>query len=227
MPSTPKIVIADDDPGIRTILTRVLQMNGFEVRATESGTGAVHAFEEEEPTLLILDVRMPGMDGISVCSMIRESSDVPIIILTALEDESDAARALEAGADDYIRKPFGASELVARVRAVLRRTQVVSPKPERLQAGTLILDESEKLVMIGEEELILSRTEFALLAFLMRNPNRVLTHDQILERVWGAEYIGSHHVLRVAVSRLRMKLDTSGANSIETLLGVGYRLKAS
>jgi DNA-binding response OmpR family regulator len=185
------------------------------------------AFEECDPALVILDVMMPGLDGISVCTQLREVSDIPIIILTALEDESDAARALERGADDYIRKPFGASELVARVRTVLRRANSGVSKPERLEAGPIVVDENERLVLVDGEEVILSRTEFALLTFMIRNRNRVLTHDQILERVWGSEYVGSHHVLRVAMSRLRLKLEAAGAALIETLLGVGYRLKAS
>lgn len=227
MPVNPTILIADDDPDIRTILTRVLQMNGFSVRTTASGLDALKAFEECDPALVILDVMMPGLDGISVCTQLREVSDIPIIILTALEDESDAARALERGADDYIRKPFGASELVARVRTVLRRANSGVSKPERLEAGPIVVDENERLVLVDGEEVILSRTEFALLTFMIRNRNRVLTHDQILERVWGSEYVGSHHVLRVAMSRLRLKLEAAGAALIETLLGVGYRLKAS
>jgi DNA-binding response OmpR family regulator len=226
-PQGPRVIVADDDPGIRTILTRVLQLNGFEVGAVDNGSDALGLFERDEPTLLILDVRMPGMDGITLCSRIRASSNVPIIILTALEEEADAARALEAGADDYVRKPFGAAELVARVKAILRRSGTERPAREKLSAGPIILDEAEHVCFVNEEELVLSRTEFALLAFLIRNRNRVLTHDHILERVWGPEYVGSHHVLRVAMSRLRQRLEGVDANFIETLLGVGYRLKAS
>jgi DNA-binding response OmpR family regulator len=223
--NTLRIVAADDDRGILKIIERVLGLNDFMVFTATNGTDALRMVDQMDPSLVLLDVMMPGMTGIEVCEKIRSHSNVPVIILTGLDDESDATRALEAGADDYIRKPFGANELVARIRAVLRRAQIDVPRAERIEVGPLIVDEGEYQAFAAGVALDLSRTEFRLLGYLVRNRNRVLTHDQILERVWGAEYLGSHHVLRVAISRLRQKLEASGVQAIETLSGIGYRFR--
>jgi DNA-binding response OmpR family regulator len=219
-----KILIADDDPAIRKVLTRVLELNDYVVIPTTNGVQALQAFEEHEPQFVILDIRMPELDGLTVCSRIRAESDVPIVILTAVDDESDAADALEAGADDYVRKPFGSSELLARLRAVLRRTMSEQSAAETLQAGDLTIDLAQHLVTYRDQEIYLSRTEFSLLVYLLRNRNRVLTHDQVLEQVWGMDYVGFHHTLRVAVSRLRQRFNDSEALTIESISGVGYRL---
>jgi DNA-binding response OmpR family regulator len=219
-----KVLIADDDPAIRKILTRVLELNDYAVVATTNGSEALQAFENEGPQLVILDIRMPEIDGITVCSQIREDSNVPIIILTSLEDESDAAKALEAGADDYIRKPFGANELIARLRAVMRRTMPGQAPAQVLRYGDIVVDPDEHLATLQGEEVKLSRTEFGLLAYLLRNLNRVLTHDQILESVWGPDYVGSHHVLRVCISRLKQRFPEAALN-IESLAGIGYRVR--
>ncbi|HWO73016.1 MAG TPA: response regulator transcription factor [Dehalococcoidia bacterium] len=220
------VLTADDDPAIRRIVSRVLELNGFDVIACSNGSEALRAFEEQQPQLVILDIRMPEVDGLTVCREIRAESDVPVIMLTALEDESDAAAALEAGADDYIRKPFGTNELLARIKAVLRRAlpDVVGSK-EILRAGDISVDMLQHEVRYGDEEIKLSRTEFSLLAYLLRNPNRVLTQDQILEQVWGPDYVGSHHVLRVCMSRLRQRFPDPNALPVESLAGVGYRLR--
>jgi DNA-binding response OmpR family regulator len=167
---------------------------------------------------------MPEIDGITVCEQLRSESDVPIVMLTSLEDESDAAAALEAGADDYIRKPFGANELMARLRAVLRRT-VPEQGKSHIVAGDIHVDVRQHIVSFKGEEINLSKTEFALLTYLLSNPNRVLTHDQILERIWGSDYVGAHHVLRVCLSRLKQRFSDSSALSIESLAGVGYRIR--
>jgi len=222
--STPTILVADDDPGVRAVVTQALQINGFSVVTCGDGVSALDLCIEVEPALAILDVLMPKMDGISVCRALRSRSDVPIMMLTGLEDESDAARSLAAGADDYVRKPFGMDELVARVRALLRRARG-EPGTDRLAAGPLVIDEAEHRVLLHDRDVALSPTEFRLLDHLVRNQSRVLTHDQLLARVWGREYAGSHHLLRVAISRLRQKLDGSGAGLIETLAGVGYRFR--
>jgi two-component system OmpR family response regulator len=223
--SLPTILVADDDPGILRIVSRVLELNGFAVVTCSTGTEALRLIEAEPPVLALLDVRMPELDGISVCEQVRAGSDLPIIIITALEDESDAARALEAGADDYIRKPFGTNELVARVRAVLRRSQSDIQSPELLSVGPLTIDEEQHIVLVQGQEVLLSRTEFSLLDYLARNANRVLTHDQLLEKVWGQDYIGSNHVLRVAMSRLRQRINDVEGTIIETLPGIGYRVR--
>jgi two-component system response regulator RegX3 len=171
---------------------------------------------------------MPEVDGLTVCREIRADSKVPIIMLTGMEDESDAAAALEMGADDYIRKPFGTNELLARVRAILRRSgNEVLPDSGILSAGEVTVDVSEHTVQCRGVEVSLTRTEFNLLVYLLSNQNRVLTHDQILEKVWGPDYVGSHHVLRVCISRMRQKFGDANALAIEALSGVGYRLRRS
>jgi DNA-binding response OmpR family regulator len=222
---TPHILVADDDPAILAAISRILQLNGFFVVSCSDGETALHLFNDLSPAMLIADVRMPRLDGLELCQKIREVSDAPILILTAVADEGIAARALDAGADDYIRKPFGATEFLARVRAALRRGRPGGARGERLSVGPITLDEAMHEVMVGEETVDLSRTEFAILAFLMRGQGRVLTHDQILTVVWGPEFVGSHHLLRVSMSRLRRKLGQEGTGQVETLPGVGYRLR--
>ena len=220
------ILAADDDPAIRKILSRVLEMNDFAVVTCADGAQALNAFASNEPDLVILDVRMPEIDGLTVCRAIRADSQVPIIILTGMADEEDAARALETGADDYIRKPFGTNELLARVRAILRRSKTDElPDSDVLAAGDIVVDLAQHSVHSGGLEVNLTRTEFNVLAYLLSNQNRVLTHDQILERVWGADYVGAHHVLRVCISRIRQKFGNTGTLVIEALNGVGYRLR--
>jgi DNA-binding response OmpR family regulator len=219
------VLIADDDPSIRRVLTRVLELNDYAIIAASDGSEALQLFDERQPDLLILDIRMPLIDGLTVCAQVRTTSDVPIVMLTALEDESDAAAALETGADDYIRKPFGTNELLARLRAVLRRAAPERMSAQTLRAGAITVEPDQHLVLYHGQEIKLSRTEFGLLVYLLRNPNRVLTHDQILESVWGPEYVGSHHVLRVCVSRLRQRFEDSEALAIESISGVGYRLR--
>lgn len=221
-----RILAADDDPAIRRIVSRVLELNDFAVISCSNGAEALTAFAEEEPDLIILDVKMPEVDGLTVCREIRAESSVPIIMLTGMEDESDAAAALEMGADDYIRKPFGTNELLARVRAILRRSGAdVIPDSGILVCGEVTVDVSQHTVHCRGVEVGLTRTEFNLLVYLLSNQNRVLTHDQILEKVWGPDYIGSHHVLRVCISRMRQKFGDANALAIEALSGVGYRLR--
>jgi len=222
---TPHILVADDDPAILAAVSRILQLNGFFVVSCSDGETALRLFTDLSPALVIADIRMPRMDGFALCQRIRETSDTPVLILTAVADEGAAARALEAGADDYIRKPFGATEFLARVRAALRRSQHGGLRGERLTVGPITLDEAMHEVMVGSETVDLSRTEFAILAFLLRGRGRVLTHDQVLTAVWGPEFVGSHHLLRVSMSRLRRKLGPEGTEQIETLSGVGYRLR--
>jgi two-component system, OmpR family, KDP operon response regulator KdpE len=222
------ILVADDDPAIRKIVGRVLELNDFSVVTCVNGAEALRVFAEEEPALVILDVKMPEVDGLTVCQQIRAESSLPIIMLTGIDDESQAAAALELGADDYIRKPFGTNELLARVRALLRRGgSETMPDSGVLVYGEITADVAEHTVHCKGREVSLTRTEFSLLVYLLSNQNRVLTHDQILEKVWGPDYIGSHHVLRVCLSRLRQKFDDASDLAIEALSGVGYRLRRS
>jgi DNA-binding response OmpR family regulator len=210
----PSVLIADDDPGVVVVLSRALQSQGFLVFTCGDGHEAVELFHQIKPSLVVLDIRMPGMDGLTACRTIRSQSDVPIVMLTVLAHESDAAHALEMGADDYVRKPFGLEEFTARVKAVLRRTGATPPGAERLVVGSLVVDERGHQVLLN-----------GVLAFLVRNQSRILSHDQILECVWGPEYLGAHHVLRMTMSRLRQKLGGEDAPVIETLSGIGYRLR--
>ena len=218
-------LVADDDQGALTVLSRLLDSQGFQVFTCRDGNDAVDLFHQLKPSAVLLELRLPGMDGLTVCQRLRSESEVPIIVVTTLADEGDAVRALEAGADDFVRKPFGTEELMARVRAVLRRAHIETHQPERLAAGPLVVDERQHLAFIEGAEVVLSHTEFRLLAYMMRNADRVLTHDQILEQVWGWRYVGAHHVLRVTMSRLRAKLQGIGKHCIETLTGVGYRFR--
>ncbi len=217
------ILIADDDAAIVHVVSTILHLNGYFTYSCHDGGAVLDTFEEVQPRLLLLDVRMPVMDGISVCRQIRAVSDAPIVMLSVLDDQKDVARALDAGADDYVRKPFGAEELAARVNAVLRRSSAGAAGTEVIEYGPLTLDAGRHIVRAEDDELALSATEFALLAYLMRNPDRVLTHDQILESIWGAEYVDSRHMLRVTMSRLRQKLHPSARTLIQTLPRVGYR----
>lgn len=219
------ILVADDDPTVAAVVSRILEMEGFTVVVSPSGAAVLLRFEEVRPDLIILDVRMPDMDGFAVCRALRKTSRVPIIMLTALDDEASATRAFEAGADDYVRKPFGAAELAARVKAILRRADAADRDSGQIVAGPLVIDEAQHIATLDGREINLSRIEFRLLAYLVRHPNRVVTHDDILTRVWGLRYVGSHHVLRVAMSRLRQRLTIDGRDdiSIQTIGGVGYR----
>jgi len=222
---TPHILVADDDPATLAAVSRILQLNGFFVVSCSDGETALQLFRELTPSLPILDVRMPRLDGIAVCQRVREVSDVPILMLASFNEEAEAARALEVGADDYVRKPFSATEFLARVRAALRRGQPSGGRGERLRSGIITLDEASHEVLINGTAVSLSRTEFAVLAFLLRGRGRVFTHDQILMGVWGPEFAGSHHLLRVCMSRLRRKLGPEASRQIETLPGIGYRMR--
>jgi two-component system response regulator MtrA len=223
------ILVADDDATVAAVIARILEMEGFPVLTCGSGASALLRFEEVRPDLVILDIVMPDMDGVSVCRAVRNISTAPVIMLTALDDEASAARALEAGADDYVRKPFGAAELAARVKAILRRSDTMDRRGEPLEAGPIALDESQHIATLDGIEVPFSRIEFRLLSYLVRHQNRVVTHDDILSRVWGLRYVGSHHVLRVAMSRLRHRLDIERREdiAIQTIAGVGYRFVAT
>ena len=224
---TATVLLVDDDPGVLGAMSEMLELEGYAVTTCLNGREAIRCFETLHPGVVILDMRMPELDGLATCRVIRGKSDVPILMLTALDDQWDAAHALESGADDYIRKPIGASEFVARVRAALRRPALVAGDvPERITIGHIVIDAAEHEVRLGGQRVELSQTEFRLLTHLALRQNHVLTHDDTLTTVWGAGYSGSRHVLRVTMSRLRQKLslNESGNVSIDTVEGVGYRL---
>ena len=223
-----RILLAEDEVALRDFISRNLRARGFEVLEASNGLEAIALWEQENPHLLILDIMMPRMDGLEVCRRVREHSAVPIIVLTALDAESDKVAALDLGADDYLTKPFGVEELLARVRAVLRRTQWETMPPADSgikQFGDLEVDLSGHIVRLRGAEVRLSPIEFALLEQLITHSGKVLTHRMLLQRIWGPEYGGEAEYLRVYINRLRHKLETDPANPryILTEPGVGYR----
>ena len=228
MTKAKRILLAEDEVALRDFVSRNLRARGFEVLEASNGLEAVALWERENPHLLILDVMMPRMDGLEVCRRVREQSAVPIIVLTALDSESDKVSALDLGADDYLTKPFGVEELLARVRAVLRRTQWEAMPPTVSgikQFGDLEVDLTGHIVRLRGEEVRLSPIEFALLEQLITNAGKVLTHRMLLQRIWGPEYGGEAEYLRVYINRLRHKLEPDPGNPryILTEPGVGYR----
>ena len=222
-----RILLAEDEVALRDFVSRNLRARGFEVLEASNGLEAVAVWERENPHLLILDIMMPRMDGLEVCRRVREHSAVPIIVLTALDMESDKVAALDLGADDYLTKPFGVEELLARVRAVLRRSQweVVPLAGGIKRFGDLEIDLTGHIVRLRGIEVRLSPTEFALLKQLVANAGKVLTHRMLLQSIWGPEYGGEAEYLRVYINRLRHKLEPDSANPryLLTEPGVGYR----
>jgi two-component system KDP operon response regulator KdpE len=218
------ILIVEDDPNIRKLVRVNLVKRGYTVSEAGDSHAAIALFQEVPVDLVVLDLMLPGLSGVDVCTWIRARSDVPIIVLSARLEEDLKVAALDAGADDYVTKPFGQEELLARVRAFLRRSYAASNTPDTiLQIGKLRIDLEERRVFIGEEDLHLTRTEYAILAELARHPDAIVTHDELIAQVWGPEYRGSNHYLHNYLGRLRKKL---GAYSglLETIPGMGYNL---
>ena len=227
------LVAADDDPQLLRLMSRNLQLEGFDVLAASDGQQALELIENHAPDLVLLDVMMPKMDGFTVCSRVREFSAVPIIIVTARGQDQDKVRGLDLGADDYLTKPFSVDELLARVRAVIRRSQFTAREfTQGLRAttatGNLVIDYSQHMVMLNGREIALTPTEYRIIAYLAQNVGRVVTQDLLLEHVWGPEYLGESHMLQVNINRLRRKLevDATQPRYILTKVGVGYSLAA-
>jgi two-component system KDP operon response regulator KdpE len=225
-----RILVAEDDVAVRDFITRNLRARGFQVIEAGNGLEAMAQWEREQPHLLVLDIMMPQMDGLEVCRRVREQAATPIIVLTALDAESDKVAALDLGADDYLTKPFGVEELLARVRAVLRRAQWESIPPASgvKRYADLEIDLPGHIVRLRGEEVRLTPTEFALLEQLVVNAGKVLPHRMLLQRVWGPEYGGEAEYLRVYIKRLRQKLeaDPTRPRLLMTEQGVGYRFVA-
>ena len=219
------VLVVDDDVHMVRMMKRILELEGYRVISALNGETALGLFEEECPDLVLLDIMMPGMDGCAVCRRIREFWQVPIILVTAKGSDQEKVEGLDAGADDYVSKPFSSKELTARVRAALRRTRLGDERPEpTFRAHDLAVDFVRHRVTLGREELDLTATEFGLLSYLVRHAGRVVTPDQILEAVWGEGYVGKHHLLRVTLGRLRQKLrdDPKEPRFISTKIGMGY-----
>ena len=227
------ILTADDDPQLLRLVSRNLQLDGYDVLTAADGQQALELIEARTPDLVLLDVMMPRLDGFSVCQRVREFSSVPIIILTARGNDQDKIRGLDLGADDYLTKPFSVEELLARVRAVLRRAQLNAGDAaqglrSRVTIGDLTVDYAQHQVMMSGHEVELTPIEYRLLAYLAQNAGRIVTQDLLLEHVWGAEYVGESHLLQVNINRLRRKLEPDAARPhyIQTKTGVGYLLNA-
>src|SRR5579859_3474546 len=227
MPKIDVILIADDEQKLLSFLKRNLEARGFKVLTAANGFDALRLFEDEAPNLLILDIMMPRMDGLEVCRRVRERSTVPIIVLTALDEEGDHVLALDLGADDYITKPFGIDEFLARVRAVLRRSGWTDspPSEETVRFSNVEVRISEHRVLVNGEEVRLTPTEFELLKTLVQAPNKAFTHRDLLLRVWGNEYGNEAEYLRVYMNRLRRKIekDPNQPRHLLTEVGFGYR----
>ena len=227
------IVAADDDPQLLRLMTRNLEFEGYEVIPVSDGQQAFDQIEAHVPDLVLLDVMMPKMDGFSVCYRVREFSSVPIILVTARGQDQDKVRGLDLGADDYLTKPFSVDELLARVRAVLRRAHFTATEQAQtlrttLSIGELTIDFGQHLVFMRGQEVPLTPTEYNIIAYLAQNAGRVVTQDLLLEYVWGSEYIGESHMLQVNINRVRRKLEADPAHPryILTKTGVGYLLAA-
>jgi two-component system, OmpR family, response regulator len=225
----PKVLVVDDELNIRELVQVALKFHGCAVTTSATGRDALRLAETGQPDLVVLDVLLPDIDGFEVCRRLRASgNDVPVIFLTARDTTSDTVTGLALGGDDYVTKPFSVEALVARVRAVLRRTTGKGGSQggaDTLRIGDLELDEEHWTVHRAGTPVELSPTEFRLLAYLMRNPGRMLTRQQILENVWGWEYVGQSQVVETYVSYLRRKLDPLGPPLIHTQRGVGYSLR--
>lgn len=220
-----RILVVDDEAPIRRYLRVVLGAQGYALFEAANGQEAMDSVPGNRPDLIILDLGLPDIDGVEVTRRLREWSQTPIIILSVREGESDKIAALDAGADDYLVKPFGTGELLARIRAALRRQADEAEEPV-LQAGRLRMDLSRRLVTVEDREITLTPTEYDLLRILLRNAGKVITHRLLLRQVWGPAYENETHLLQVNVSNLRRKIepDPSSPSPIRTEPGVGYRL---
>ena len=223
----PRILIVDDEPAIRRFLKTALMDGEFTLFQAENGHAALSAAVTVKPDVILLDLGLPDLDGVEVIKRIRQWSQVPIIVLSVRDREGDKVSALDSGADDYLTKPFGVSELLARIRVMLRRSLQQTPEPV-IRIDELEVDLARRLVRLRGEVVSLTPTEYELLRLLITNAGKVLTHRQMLKQIWGAAYLEQPHVLRVNISNLRHKLenDASRPRYILTESGVGYRFKS-
>ena len=225
------VVTADDDPQLLRLVARNLQFEDYDVLTASDGELALELIEAHSPDVVLLDVMMPKMDGFTVCHRVREFSTVPIILVTARGQDQDKIRGLDLGADDYLTKPFSVDELLARVRAVLRRSQFAANEAAALARtrqtiGELTIDYGQHQVLLAGREVPMTPIEYRLLAYLAQNAGRIVTQELLLSHVWGTEYVGESHMLQVNVNRLRRKLEADPAHPryIRTKVGIGYLL---
>ena len=223
-----KILVVDDEEHIAELISYNLTSNGYKVVIANNGIDAIKLAIEEKPNLILLDLMIPGKDGYDVCKDVRSNSEIrntPIIMLTAKSEEVDKILGLELGADDYINKPFSVRELLARVKAVLRRFSIVEPESNVLTFGDLVADFDKREILVKDKKLDLTLKEFELLEILIRNKGKILTRDTLLDKIWGYEYIGETRTVDVHIRYLRKKIEADDKNPkfIETIRGVGYR----
>jgi two-component system response regulator RegX3 len=225
-----RILVVEDEQSFSDALSFMLRKEGFDVAVADDGQVAVESFERDGADLVLLDIMLPSMSGTEVCRRIRMTSQVPIIMVTAKDSEIDKVVGLELGADDYVTKPFSSRELVARIRAVLRRrtSEPGRPVDATLRAGGIEMDVERHVVTVDGEPVKLPLKEFELLEVLMRNAGRVLTRGQLIDRVWGSDYVGDTKTLDVHVKRLRSKIEPEPAEPtvLVTVRGLGYKLEA-
>jgi DNA-binding response OmpR family regulator len=223
-----RILSVEDDERIRTAVKLALEDEGWSVEEADTGEEALNSFQRQPADVVLIDIMLPGIDGFDVCRAIRRSSDVPIVMVTARADTHDVVAGLEAGADDYLTKPFAPKELSARIRALLRRARATDATATHLRFGELEIKPDEGVVRRGGEEIHLTKTEFRLLVELASSPGRVFSREVLLERVWGYGYFGDGRLVDVHVRRLRTKVEADPANPrhVVTVRGLGYKLQA-
>lgn len=224
-----RILVVDDDVGIQRALQRSLSAFGYEVSAVSSGEEALESISHERPDLVLLDLGLPGMSGLDVCAKIRAESNLPIIVLSIKNAEHDKVLALDLGADDYVSKPFGINEVLARIRVALRHAVQVHPEAEPLvRAGPLTVDFARRKVLLDEREIKLTPTQYELLAVLVQHRGKIMTRRMLLSQVWGDGYEADAHYLHVYIAHLRQKIEPDPAHPrlILTIPGVGYRFSA-
>lgn len=226
-----RILVVEDEESLSEAIAFLLSKEGFEVEIASSGPAAIEKFELNGADLILLDLMLPGLSGTEVCRQIRTKSSVPIIMLTAKDSEIDKVVGLELGADDYVTKPYSSRELIARIRAVLRRGEMIEGSTEVgvLAVGPVRLDIDRHIITVNGLPVSLPLKEFELLEFLMRNAGRVLTRVQLIDRVWGSDYVGDTKTLDVHIKRLRAKIEKDPANPeyIQTVRGMGYKMERS
>ena len=224
---TTRVLTVEDDERIRTALRLALEDEGWEVDEVASGEEALAAFNRVPADVVLVDIMLPGIDGFDICRSIRKSSDVPIVMITARSDTHDVVAGLEAGADDYLTKPFAPKELSARIRALLRRVRASDATGDKIVFNDLEILPDEGVVRVSGSEAYLTKTEFRLLVELASNPGRIFSREVLLERVWGLGYFGDGRLVDVHVRRLRTKIEPDSANPrhVVTVRGLGYKLQ--
>jgi DNA-binding response OmpR family regulator len=224
-PAVATVLVVDDEPAVRDVVVRYLEREGYRALQASDGDSARGLLRSESPSLVILDLMLPGTDGLTLCREIRAESELPVIMITALGEEADRLAGLEVGADDYVTKPFSPRELVARVKAVLRRAAPAAPALEHIEVGDLVIDAARREARRQELPLRLTTLEFDLLWFFASNPDRVFSRDELMERVWGYTSELDTGTVTVHVRRLREKVEVDPARPrhLETVWGSGYR----